>query len=88
MRRPLNPQAKLGQDELFATYRYHAIFTDSPVTLVQAEAQHRDHAIMEQVNTDLIDGPLAHLPSGRFAANAAASMIVVYEKTTRNPANF
>lgn len=67
----LNPQAGRGQDELFATYRHHAIFTDSPYALVQAESQHRDHAIMEQVNADLIDGPLAHLPSGSFAANAA-----------------
>jgi hypothetical protein len=69
--RRLNPQEKLGQDELFATWRYHAIFTDSPFTLIQAEAQHRDHAVMEQVNADLIDGPLAHLPSAVFTANAA-----------------
>jgi hypothetical protein len=67
----LNPQAAVGQDELFATWRYHAIFTDSPFDLVQAESQHRGHAMMEQVNADLIDGPLAHLPSGSFAANAA-----------------
>ncbi|GAA1024798.1 IS1380 family transposase [Acrocarpospora pleiomorpha] len=67
----LNPRGKNGQEELFATWRYHAIFTDSPFTLVQAEAQHRDHAVMEQVNADLIDGPLAHLPSGVFTANAA-----------------
>ncbi|MFJ8582509.1 IS1380 family transposase [Micromonospora sp. NPDC093277] len=60
-----------GQDELLPTYRYHAVFTDSPFTLVQAEAQHRGHAIIEQVNADLIAGPLAHLPSGRFAANDA-----------------
>ena len=60
-----------GQDELFPTYRYHAVFTDSPFTLVQAEAQHRGHAIIEQVNADLIAGPLAHLPSGRFSANDA-----------------
>jgi Transposase DDE domain group 1 len=60
-----------GQDELLPTYRYHAVFTDSPFTLVQAEAQHRAHAIIEQVNADLIAGPLAHLPSGRFSANNA-----------------
>jgi hypothetical protein len=60
-----------GQGELVAAWRYHAVFTDSPYTLVQAEAQHRGHAIIEQVNADLIDGPLAHLPSGRFNANAA-----------------
>lgn len=67
----LNPQADRGQDELFATWRYHPVFTDSPFDLVQAEAQHRDHAINEQVNADLIDGPLAHMPSGIFTANAA-----------------
>jgi Transposase DDE domain group 1 len=38
---------------------------------VQAESQHRGHAIIEQVNADLIAGPLAHLPSGRFNANDA-----------------
>lgn len=69
--RRLNPHAGHGQGELFSTYRYHAIFTDSPFTLIQAEEQHRDHAIMEQVNADLIDGPLAHMPSGVFTANAA-----------------
>lgn len=67
----LNPQAGIGQDELFSTYRYHAVFTDSPFHLVQAEQQHRDHAIIEQVFADLNDGPLAHLPSGDFNANAA-----------------
>ena len=39
--------------------------------LDQAEAQHRGHAILEQINADLIDGPLAHLPSGHFWANSA-----------------
>jgi hypothetical protein len=39
--------------------------------LAQAESQHRGHAVIEQVNAELIDGPLAHLPSGRFAANNA-----------------
>ena len=36
-----------------------------------AETDHRDHAIIEQVIAELIDGPLAHCPSGEFAANAA-----------------
>ena len=39
--------------------------------MIQAEAQHRDHAIIEQVFADWNDGPLAHLPSGHFPANAA-----------------
>jgi len=49
----------------------HAVFTDSPFALVQAEEQHRDHAVVEQVFADVTSGPLAHLPSGVFAANAA-----------------
>jgi hypothetical protein len=59
------------QQELFAAYRYHAVFTDSPLTLVQAEKTHREHAIVEQVFADFKAGPLAHLPSGSFAANSA-----------------
>jgi len=59
------------QGELFAAYRYHTVFTDSPLTLLQAEKHHRGHAIIEQVHADLRSGPLAHLPSGSFAANSA-----------------
>ena len=66
-----NKQAGAGQDELFPVWRYHAVFTDSPFELVQAEGQHRDHAVVEQVFADITSGPLAHLPSGVFAANAA-----------------
>ncbi|HMG65604.1 MAG TPA: IS1380 family transposase, partial [Streptosporangiaceae bacterium] len=69
--RDLNRRAPAGQGELFPAWRYHAVFTDSPFEMVQAEAQHRDHAIIEQVFADLNDGPLAHLPSGHFPANAA-----------------
>jgi hypothetical protein len=69
--RDLNRKAAEGQDELFTTWRYHALFTDSPFEMIQAEAQHRGHAIIEQVFADWNDGPLAHLPSGRFPANAA-----------------
>ena len=69
--RDLNKKAGAGQDELFPVWRYHAVFTDSPFELVQAEGQHRDHAVVEQVFADITSGPLAHLPSGVFAANAA-----------------
>jgi hypothetical protein len=60
-----------AQGELLPAWRHHAIFTDSPLGMLAAETDHRDHAIIEQVIADLIDGPLAHLPSGHFAANAA-----------------
>jgi Transposase DDE domain group 1 len=66
--RDLNPQ---GQGELFAAWRYHAIFTGSPYVMLQAEEHHRGHAQAEQVFADWTDGPLAHLPSGSFPANAA-----------------
>ena len=39
--------------------------------MLQAESQHRGHAIIEQVHADLKNGPLAALPSGSFAANSA-----------------
>ena len=67
----LNRDAAQGQGELFTAWRYHAVFTDSPFTLAQAEEQHRGHAQAEQVFADWTDGPLAHLPSGCFPANAA-----------------
>ena len=69
--RDKNPQASAGQEELFPVWRYHAVFTDSPFEMIQAEEQHRGHAIIEQAFADFNDGPLAHLPSGSFPANAA-----------------
>jgi len=69
--RDLGKQAAEGQGELFPAWRYHAVFTDSPFELVQAEGQHRGHAVVEQVFADVTSGPLAHMPSGVFAANAA-----------------
>jgi len=59
------------QQELFSLYRYHAVFSDSPLILTQAEKTHRGHAIIEQVHADLKHGPLAQLPSGSFQANSA-----------------
>jgi hypothetical protein len=69
--RDQNRKAAHGQEDLFPVWRCHPVFTDSPFGLVQAEAQHRDHAIVEQVFADWTDGPMAHLPSGSFAASAA-----------------
>jgi hypothetical protein len=67
----LNRKAAQGQGELFPAWRYHAVLTDSPFATIQAEEHHRDHAQVEQVFADLTSGPLAHLPSGSFPANAA-----------------
>ena len=64
----LNPAHQSG---LFTVYRYHAAFTNSPLPMLTAETAHRGHAIVEQVIADLKNGPLAHLPSGKFTANSA-----------------
>jgi len=47
------------------------LITDTTFTTVEADLTHRAHAVIEQVFADLISGPLAHLPSGRFGANGA-----------------
>ena len=68
----LNPASvPAGQGELFTAYRHHAVFTDNPEPMLGAEQTHRQHAVIEQVHADLKAGPLAHLPSGSFAANSA-----------------
>ncbi|MDT0264071.1 transposase [Jatrophihabitans lederbergiae] len=71
--RDQNPEHVVAdaQGELFAAWRHHAVFTNSPLMMVQAEADHRRHSIIEQVIADLKGGPLAHLPSGKFNANGA-----------------
>ncbi|BBY57197.1 IS1380 family transposase [Mycolicibacterium sarraceniae] len=59
------------RDALFPVWRYHPFFTDTDETTAEADITHRRHAIIETVLSDLIDGPLAHMPSGRFGANSA-----------------
>jgi len=58
-------------DELFPLWRHHPFLTNSSEPIAQADIIHRQHAIIETVLSDLIDGPLAHLPSSQFASNAA-----------------
>ena len=67
----LNPHTAKTQGELLPGFRYHPIFTNTTLPMIDAEAAHRDHAIIEAVIADLKDGPLAHAPSGKFTANAA-----------------
>jgi hypothetical protein len=70
----LNPT---GQDGLFELWRFHAFFTTSDLDTVVADKTHRGHAIIEQVHADLKNSALAHLPSGRFTANAAWLVLAV-----------
>ena len=63
-----------GQDPLFDLFRYHAFFTTidyDHFATVAADQVHRKHAIIEQINAELKNGALAHMPSGVFNANAA-----------------
>jgi Transposase DDE domain group 1 len=69
--RRVRRQPPPGQDELLPVWRHHAFLTDTTLSTVEADLSHRAHAIVEQVFADLIDGPLAHMPSGRFTSNAA-----------------
>ena len=61
-----------SQWALFATYSYHGCITDREEETLELEADHRRHAEIENAIRDLKYGVgLNHLPSGRFAANAA-----------------
>jgi hypothetical protein len=60
-----------SQLALFTTFDYHAFVTDRDGDTLELEADHRRHAIVEQSIAELKSAGLAHLPSGRFMANAA-----------------
>lgn len=76
--RPVNAAiATIGADA-WTPVRYPGSVLDpdtgeliSDAEVAEVEFTHRRQAIIESVFADLIDGPLAHLPSGRFAANSA-----------------
>lgn len=61
-----------SQLALFADHDYHPFITDREGDTLTLEADHRRHAEIENAIRDLKYGVgLNHLPSGRFAANAA-----------------
>ena len=59
-----------SQLALFTTWDYHAV-TNRPGDVLEIEADHRRHAVVEQRIAELKSAALAHLPSGKFMANAA-----------------
>jgi hypothetical protein len=64
------------QADLFANWRHHAFITDHTGTTVEADADHRAHAVVELAIRDLKDGAgLAHCPSGNFHANGAWTVL-------------
>ncbi|MBP7879014.1 transposase, partial [Candidatus Neomicrothrix sp.] len=56
---------------LFDTWEHHAFVTSNSAPVVEADAHHRDHAVVELNIRDLKAGALAHVPSGARHANAA-----------------
>ena len=61
-----------SQLALFVNYSYYGFITDRDGETLELEADHRRHAEIENAIRDLKYGVgLNHLPSGRFAANAA-----------------
>ncbi len=65
-----------AQAELFDNWRHHAFITDSPASAVDADAEHRAHAVVELAIRDLKEGAgLEHCPSGRFGANSAWAVL-------------
>src|SRR3954449_2954664 len=68
--RLIGPQAELWPD-----WRHFALITNRDEDIALVEAEHREHAVVEQVIADLKDQALAHFPSGHFYANAAWTVL-------------
>jgi hypothetical protein len=64
-----------AQAELFPDWRHFCLITNRTEALAVVEAEHRDHAVVEQVIADLKDQALAHFPSGDYDANAAWTVL-------------
>src|SRR6266545_7850154 len=64
-----------AQAELWPDWRHFAFITNRTDDIALVEAEHRDHAVVEQVIADLKDQALAHFPSGQFHANGAWTVL-------------
>jgi Transposase DDE domain group 1 len=64
-----------AQAELWPDWRHFAFITNRTDELAVVEAEHREHAVVEQVIADLKDQALAHFPSGHFHANGAWTVL-------------
>ena len=63
------------QAELWPDWRHFAFITNRTEEIALVEAEHRGHAVVEQVIADLKDQALAHFPSGQFNANGAWAVL-------------
>ena len=64
-----------AQAELWPDWRHFAFITNRTDDIALVEAEHREHAVVEQVIADLKDQALAHFPSGHYGANAAWTVL-------------
>ena len=64
-----------SQAQLWPDWRHFAFLTNRTEDITLVEAEHRDHAVVEQVIADLKDQALAHFPSGEFNANGAWTVL-------------
>jgi hypothetical protein len=64
-----------AQAELWPDWRHFCLITNRADELALVEAEHREHAVVEQVIADLKDQALAHFPSGHYGANAAWTVL-------------
>jgi hypothetical protein len=64
-----------AQAELWPDWRHFALLTNRTEDITVVEAEHRDHAVVEQVIVDLKDQALVHFPSGEFNANGAWTVL-------------
>ncbi|MDQ3092316.1 MAG: IS1380 family transposase [Actinomycetota bacterium] len=64
-----------AQAELWPDWRHSCLITNRTDDIALVEAEHRDHAVVEQVIADLKDQALAHFPSGHYGANGAWTVL-------------
>ncbi|MGP0100499.1 MAG: IS1380 family transposase [Solirubrobacteraceae bacterium] len=64
-----------AQAELWPDWRHFCFITNRDEDILLVEAEHREHAVVEQVIADLKDQALAHFPSGQFNANGAWTVL-------------
>jgi hypothetical protein len=64
-----------AQAELWPDWRHFCLISNRDEEITLVEAEHREHAIVEQVIADLKDQALAHFPSGHFYANSAWTVL-------------
>lgn len=64
-----------AQAELWPDWRHFCLISNRDEEITLVEAEHREHAVVEQVITDLKEQALAHFPSGHFYANSAWTVL-------------